>query len=247
MDIKQNLLTPNRWSRPQTKIGKVKGVVLHWTANPLSSALANRNFFENRKLGKTKFGSAHYIVGLQGEIIQCLPEDEIGYHVGSHVYTAHAIDRLGTYPNNCTLGIECTHIDWNGKMNKSTFDTTVELAVHLLKKYNLTENDLWLHKTVVGWKDCHKFFVDNNNEWQKFKTIVGEKLNGKAKLNPEVEVDKMVHVEQMNLVKTVIIDEKSGKQYEGFIVNGVTFAPVRQVSESNGKYVFWDGKNVILK
>ena len=80
--VTKMLLTPNKWSRTQTKLGKVKGVVIHWVANTNTSATANRNFFENRKLGKTNFGSAHYIVGLKGEVIQCLPDNELAYHVG---------------------------------------------------------------------------------------------------------------------------------------------------------------------
>lgn len=195
MKIEQKLLTPNKYSRPRTKLNAVKGIVIHWVANPNTSALSNRNFFENRKAGKTNYGSAHYIVGLKGEIIQCLPDNEVGYHVGSNVYTSHALKRLGSYPNATTIGIEMTHIDWNGRFSKETYDATLELAVSLLKKYKLTENDLWLHKTVVGWKDCAKWFVDNPAEWTKFKNLAGQKLRGTANLNPEVDTKDMVVIE----------------------------------------------------
>lgn len=178
MNIVQNLLTPNKWSRPQTKIGKVKGIVIHWVANPGSSAVANRNFFENRKLGKTNFGSAHFIVGLKGEIIQCLPYDEMAYHVGStEPYTKDALSRLSTYPNNCTIGIEMCHPDASGKPTLETLHATIELAAFLLKKYGLTYKDLWTHKEVVGWKICHKYYVDNPAEWANFKKYVNDEMN----------------------------------------------------------------------
>lgn len=193
-NITQDFLTPNPYSRPKDKLKEVRGIVLHWTANPLSTAIGNRSFFENRKYGKTSYGSAHYIVDLDGNIIQCLPELEIGYHVGSHVYTSHALNRLSSYPNNCTIGIEMTHTNWDGEFTKDTYQSTLNLAVSLLRKYELDENDLWLHKTVVGWKDCARWFVNNNNEWIKFKTKAGELLRGKAKLNPEVQTDEMEHV-----------------------------------------------------
>lgn len=192
--ITQDLLTPNPYSRPMDKLKSVRAVVLHWTANPMSSAKGNRNFFENRKSGKSGYGSAHYIVDLDGLVIQCLPDNEVGYHVGSHVYTAHALNRLSSYPNNCTIGIEMTHKDWEGRFTADTYNSTLELAVRLLKKYGLDENDLWLHHTVVGWKDCARWFVNNNSEWIKFKTKAGEMLRGKANLNKEVDTKDMEYV-----------------------------------------------------
>lgn len=179
--IIEKLLTPNKYSRPQKKLIGVRGVVVHWVANPQASAEANRNFFENRKLGKTGYGSAHYIIDLDGDVIRCIPENEMAYHVGSETYTKEALSKLSTYPNNCTIGIECCHVDWNGKMTDATYNTLVELATDLLKKYKLTADDLWLHKEVVGWKDCHKWFVDHPDEWKKFKELVREKLNPKKK------------------------------------------------------------------
>ncbi|MCM3110057.1 N-acetylmuramoyl-L-alanine amidase [Lederbergia lenta] len=193
MNITKSYLTPNAYSRPQSKISKVRGVVIHWVANKNTTATANRNFFENRKYGKTNYGSAHYIVNLDGAIVQCLPDTEVGYHVGSNVYTQQALNKLSSYPNNCTLGIECTHTDDKGKMTDATYNATLELAVKLLKDNGLTENDLWLHHTVVGWKDCHRYFVNNNSEWTKFKRLAGEKLNGKANLNPEVDTGDIVY------------------------------------------------------
>lgn len=177
--IIEKLLTPNKYSRPQKKLIGVRGIAIHWCANPQSSALANRNYFENRKFGKTGYGSAHYIIDLDGNVIRCIPENEMAYHVGSETYTKEALNKLSTYPNNCTIGIECCHIDWSGKMTNETYNTLVELVVDLLKKYKLTTNDLWLHKEVVGWKDCHKWFVDHPDEWVKFKKLVADKLNSK--------------------------------------------------------------------
>lgn len=193
--ITDMLLTPNKWSRPQTKLKSVKGVVVHWVANPGSSAKGNRNYFENRKSGTNGFGSAHYIIDLDGSVIRCLPDTEIAYHVGSslpyksgstQIYTPEAWLYLNSnsnkkvkpYPNDCTLGIECTHLDSKGKMSDATYNTLVELCAELCKKYKLNPlKDLWLHKEVVGWKDCHKWFVDNPTEWTKFKQKVNNIVN----------------------------------------------------------------------
>lgn len=180
MEIKKMFLTPNKYSRPQTKIGKIRGIVIHWVANPNTSAKNNRDFWESRKAGTKGFGSAHYIIGLEGEIVQCLPETELAYHIGSHVYTQRALNELSSYPNNSTIGIEHCHTDWDGNMTKETYNASIQLTVDLLKRYNLTEKNLWLHYETNGWKDCHRLFVKNPDLWKKFKEDVAEALHGKT-------------------------------------------------------------------
>ena len=189
--MEKRLLTPSKWVRPQSKLKGVDGIVWHWVANPNSTAIGNRNFFNNRS---GSYGSAHYIVGLQGEQIQCLPDDEIGYHVGSHVYTQKSLRELGAYPNNNTIGIECTHIDWDGKMTDDTYKSLIELTVRLLKKFKLTADDIWLHQEVVGWKDCHRYYVNNPSEYRKAKEDVAKKMNQTVKnppkkVNPKKDID----------------------------------------------------------
>ena len=65
-EIRPALLTPNKNSRPQTKLKKVNGIVVHYTANPGTDAMANRNYFESRKdkPDQTKYKvSSHFIMG----------------------------------------------------------------------------------------------------------------------------------------------------------------------------------------
>ena len=45
MEIRQMLLTPSKYTRPQTKI-KPTAIAWHWVGNPNTSALANRNYKE---------------------------------------------------------------------------------------------------------------------------------------------------------------------------------------------------------
>lgn len=54
MNIKKEILTPNPYSRPKYKLGEVKGIIVHWVANPNTTAIANRNYFENRKFGRIR-------------------------------------------------------------------------------------------------------------------------------------------------------------------------------------------------
>jgi len=80
MTIIQDLLTINPYSRDGKLLASVKAIIIHWTANPNVSAKNNRDYFESLKNQKKKYGSAHYVVGLKGEVIQCIPDNEKAFH-----------------------------------------------------------------------------------------------------------------------------------------------------------------------
>lgn len=173
LKIKEHLLTLNRWSRPGKKLKGVKGVVIHWVANPMTSAQGNRNWFEKRKGGKNGFGSTQYIIDLDGTVIRMIPDDEIAYGAGARKYVFGIQDKLGKYPNDWTLHIECTHIDWAGTMKPTTYSALVKLCRKLLKTHKLTTDDLYLHYEITG-KECHRWFVRNPKEWAHFKKVVSK-------------------------------------------------------------------------
>lgn len=154
MEIKQALLTKNPYSRPGTKRLKVTKLVIHWVGNANSTAQANRNYFESLR-DKKIYASAHYIIGLEGEVLQCIPENEIAYHA--------------TIANEYSIGIENCHPDWNGKFNDKTYKSLIELCADLCKRYNLnSEKDIIRHYDVTK-KECPKYYVTNTNAWMKLK------------------------------------------------------------------------------
>jgi N-acetylmuramoyl-L-alanine amidase len=187
MKITQNLLTKNQFSRPGTLLKSVRGIVLHWVANPGSTALGNRNYFENLKdqpykteqeQKKARFASAHFIIGLRGEVIQCLPENEIAYHVGAKEYKPDAVKNLGTYPNNSTVGIELCHEDWTGIFNPETIASAIALVVDLLERHKLTANDVYRHFDITG-KDCPRYYVLNEGAWDNLLEVITDFLQKK--------------------------------------------------------------------
>jgi len=245
--IKQDFLTINKFSRPGNLLKAVKGIVVHWVANPNSTAQNNRDYFESLKrqysVKKPIYASAHYIIGLDGEIVQCIPDNEMAYHVGSKTYTQEALNKLSNYPNDCTVGIECCHIDWNGNMTEKTYNSLINLCVKKLKEFNLTVDNLWLHKEVVGWKDCHRWFVNNPNEWVKFKRKVGKQMNSYIGYEITKEVPIIIDGEEIDL-KSIVVETPEG---------GITFLPIRDFLQDiiRDKYgidlsVDWDGR-VILR
>jgi N-acetylmuramoyl-L-alanine amidase len=185
----KNFLSMNLFSCPGKKLSGVKGVVIHWVGNPGTSALQTRNYFEGLKAQssnnpKAVFASAHFVVGLRGEIVQCLPADEMAYHVGAKVYTPEAISRFGHYPNNCTIGIELCHPAWDGQFAPETWASAVGLTARLVEIFNLDPStDVWTHHGITR-KDCPKYFVEHPEAFERFKFDVniamGETPEGEA-------------------------------------------------------------------
>jgi len=151
---------------------------MHWVGNAGSSAEANRNFFESRKDGKGGYGSAHFIVGLQGEIIECIPVSEAAWHVGSKTYTVYTRTYLSAgNPNYCTIGIEMCHPRADGAFTNATLDSACKLAASICEKNHLNPyRDITTHKAVVGWKDCPRYWCENPGELQRFQRMVAGEL-----------------------------------------------------------------------
>jgi N-acetylmuramoyl-L-alanine amidase len=187
MRIDENLLTVNEFSRPGSKLKSAKAVVLHWVANPGSTPAANRRFYESRKNGKLGYGSAHYFVGIDGQLLRVIPEDEIAYHCGSSdydpasmkIYTDFARAKFGKYatpnssPNWVTIGIELCHADDSGRFTAATLASARELCADLCRRYALDpKNDITTHNLIVGWKDCPRWFVKHPEDLKAFVETV---------------------------------------------------------------------------
>ncbi|MCI8658954.1 MAG: N-acetylmuramoyl-L-alanine amidase [Lachnospiraceae bacterium] len=159
--VEQNFIRKNLFSRPDVTLKQVNNLVIHYVANTESSAEANRRYFDNladqdpQQPGTV--GGSHFIVGLEGEIIQCIPISEITYASNSR--------------NFDTLAIEVCHPDDSGKFSQPTYDSLVRLTAWLCKELDLTSKDLIRHYDVNG-KNCPKYYVENEDAWKQFKKDV---------------------------------------------------------------------------
>ncbi|MCB6201087.1 N-acetylmuramoyl-L-alanine amidase family protein [Extibacter muris] len=156
-DLDVELLTENPYSRPGTKTDKIKGIVVHYTANPGATAMDNRNYFEGLKDSHETKASSNFIVGLEGEIVQCVPTWEVAYASNSR--------------NNDTVSIECCHPDETGKFNDETYKSMVRLCAWLCMKFDLDSEDVIRHYDVTE-KNCPKYFVENEDAWKQFRADV---------------------------------------------------------------------------
>lgn len=160
--IDVELLTPNEYSRPQIPIESVNYIAIHYTANPGATAIANRNYFENLANTHDTKVSSHFVVGLDGEVVQCIPTSEMSYATNSR--------------NVDTISIECCHPDETGKFNDSTYDSVVKLTAWLCVQFGLTSENVIRHYDVTG-KDCPKYYVENPDAWLQMKADIAAQIN----------------------------------------------------------------------
>ncbi len=219
LPITQKFIT-NRKTRPALRnrswytIRKLKGLVIHWTANLHrgANAIRNRNYFNTTSV----YASAHYIVD-DHSIIQCLPDHEVAYHVGGRRYRpiGESIREDGLTPNYFLIGLEmCVNSD--GDWNK-TYRHSVDLARHLLNKYNFTINEMYRHYDITG-KLCPRMMI-NEADWQAFRNKVNKGL-----------AFKMENPMKRGFVNTAELNVRTG--------NGVQYPVIDQLHQNDELEVF---------
>lgn len=230
MQITDMLLT-NKSARPGARITP-RGLVIHWTANEKkgADAVANRNYFNK----PTTEASAHYIVD-DRQIVRCLPENEMGYHVGAKSYKPDAIKQLSSYPNNCTIGIEmCVNADGSFA---ETYQQTVQLAADILQRYGWGVDKLWRHYDITG-KNCPAYFVDDSYA-RKYTGLTAQQAW--AKFKADVELLLRPNPQPVSKPVDKVSVEINGKRLAvtGYLKDGVSWLPVRAVAEAVGGKVEW--------
>ena len=159
--VTEDFLTISEYSRPGYALTEVNNIVIHYVGNPGTSAAGNREYFEtlsDPSLNPGGYGaSSHYIVGLEGEIEQCIPVYEVAF---------------ANYPRNYdTISIEVCHPDESGKFNETTYWSLVRLSAYLLEQTGMDPEQLIRHYDVSG-KLCPLYYVEHPDEWTQFKSNV---------------------------------------------------------------------------
>lgn len=135
-------------SRNGLYLDDVKNIVIHYVGNPGTSAKNNRDYFAN--IGTRV--NAHFVVGLDGEIIQCIP-----------LYERSC---ASNHRNKDTISIEVCHPDAVGEFNDKTKESLIKLTAWLCDLCELDISDVIRHYDVTG-KLCPIYYVNNESEWTK--------------------------------------------------------------------------------
>lgn len=155
--VEVNLIDVDGSSRRGIPLDDLNSIVVHYVANPGSTALQNRNYFNNPDSSV----SSHFIVGLDGEVLQCVPLDE---------KSSASNER-----NRDTISIEVCHPDETGKFTETTYQSLVQLTAWLCDAAGLGAEDIIRHYDVTG-KLCPLYYVEHEDAWLQFKADVEAQL-----------------------------------------------------------------------
>jgi N-acetyl-anhydromuramyl-L-alanine amidase AmpD len=153
------LLTKTNYRKGNNKQNKY--IVIHYVGST-GGAEANCKYF----LSNYRGSSAHYFVGHEGEIWQCVEDKNIAWHCGASRYK-HPYCR-----NDNSIGIEmcCRKNQSNGTwyFEEETIKAAIELTKELMKKYNIPASNVLRHFDITG-KTCPEPYVRDTAAWNTFK------------------------------------------------------------------------------
>ncbi len=155
LNLTELFLTPNIYTRPQNTLKEVKGIVIHYVSDTGSSAVSVRNYYEGLKQNSTSktAESCHFIIGIDGEIVQCIPLNEIACASGAR--------------NEDTIAITFCHPGTDGEPSAQTYESLLKLTTYLCNTYGLTKDTVIRHSDL-GDQSCPKYFAEQEGKWAAF-------------------------------------------------------------------------------
>jgi len=199
----------NPYTRPGIAIREHKGIVVHWTATPRATAQNIAAAF-NRNIKNKEFASAQYIVGIDGEIIEYIPPEEIAYHAGTYdkYYTSAAkhlwydcpptMDWAGQrlnihHPYYYLIGVETCHEDMAGKFSMAAVHSLTDLVIHLWEQWDMGDpmTHIYRHSDLTGKGllgregelPCPRYFVEHPMAWDRWRLSVKEIMIAKKEFD----------------------------------------------------------------
>ena len=163
--IDQQIIDLDGAARTGTPIGRIRDIAIHYVANPGTTARQNRNYFNQKGVEV----SSHFIVGLEGEVVQCVPLDE---------KSSATNDR-----NIDTISIEVCHPDETGAFSPAAYQQVVELTAWLCRTFDLDpDTDVIRHYDVTE-KLCPLYYVEHPDAWDAFRADVAAEMERQTEVS----------------------------------------------------------------
>ena len=143
---------PSRTCQP---LEGINDIVVHYVGNPRTTAQQNRDYYNIPESDVC----SHFVVGLDGEIINCVPLTE---------KSASSNDR-----NRDTISIEVCHPDVTGEFTDESYQSLIKLVNWLMAEFDLDKSHVIRHYEVTG-KECPMYYVRNPEAWEQFKNDLTE-------------------------------------------------------------------------
>jgi len=163
--VTENYIKVNKYSRPKVNLPAVHDIVIHSVGTPGASAVDTRDYYNDLASQSSStaavYASSHFIVGLDGEIIACVPLTEVAYSANNR--------------NSDTISIEVCHPDSEGKYNDATYESLIKLTAYLCRRFDLDTEHVIRHYDVTG-KLCPLYYVQNTDAWEDFLLDVQDEI-----------------------------------------------------------------------
>lgn len=147
--VSVQLVEVNGSGRRGEPIDRVTAIAIHYVGNPGTTAQQNRDYYDQPDTPV----SSHFVIGLDGEVIQCVPLTEKSSATNER--------------NRDTISIEVCHPDETGQFTQASYDTLVRLTAWLCDELGLDRGDVIRHYDVTG-KLCPLYFVEHPEAWEQF-------------------------------------------------------------------------------
>lgn len=222
----------NKYSRPGIPLLDVRGIVIHWTANPGATDTGHQDYFDGDDGGGERYASAHMFVDKDSATL-IVPVNEVAYHANER---ACKIDKLKGeskgYKGNAnvtTLGLELC-IEKDGSIHPDTLARAEKIVAEWVEKYKLNPvNDVYRHYDVTG-KNCPRPWVEDFALYKKFRNNV-KKLLPKVSSTP-VYPGELIKRWSDDGKSIKLIQKKLGIDVDGIFGNG-TYMAVRNFQARN--------------
>ena len=147
--VDQQIIKVDGDSRRGVMLEGVRNIVIHYVGNPGATAQQNRDYYAN----PSSEVSSHFVIGLKGEIIQCIP--------------LHEKSSASNHRNKDTISIEVCHPDESGKFTDASYQSLVKLTAWLCDICDLDSSDIIRHYDITS-KQCPLYFVTHEDAWKQF-------------------------------------------------------------------------------
>ena len=147
--VDQQIIKVDGDSRRGVMLEGVRNIVIHYVGNPGTTAQQNRDYYASRSSDV----SSHFVIGLKGEIIQCIP--------------LHEKSSASNHRNKDTISIEVCHPDESGKFTDASYQSLIKLTAWLLDVCDLNSDDVIRHYDITG-KQCPLYYVTHEDAWKVF-------------------------------------------------------------------------------
>ena len=167
MTITDILIPVNKYNRPGRK-STPKRICVHYTGDCGAAASRLAQFWKNVAAGMfpdkpESWTSAQYIVGLDGEVIRCIPDNEIAYAAANQ--------------NADTIHIEVCYKQKSGRFEEKSIAALEKLVRSLMAKFKIPAAKVLRHYDLTG-KLCPAYYVDDNRWAALHERITSDRKSG---------------------------------------------------------------------